>query len=62
MQLPGGMWAVRVCRWGTSTQAGFSQRFAEEGSGHVEMFAGAIREEGSKELSLSLEKEAEGVD
>lgn len=40
--------------------SGFSQGFAEHRTGHVEMFAGAVRKERSKELALSLEKEEEG--
>lgn len=52
---------MHVCWWGTSTQAGFSQRFPEDRTGHVKTFAVAIREERSKELALSLEKEDEGI-
>lgn len=48
-----------VCQWGMSTQADFSQRFAEDRIGHVETFAGMIGVERSKELALSLEKEEE---
>lgn len=61
VQLPGGVWAVRVCQWGTSTQAGLSQRFAEDKMEYIETFAGVIREERSKELAFSLEKEEEAV-